>query len=112
MLAAHGCSASHASLLRRAPRRVSPVPRRPLLLVEDDAAIAEVVAAILAKEGYAVQTAGSPAEAQRLLALRPDGYGLVLSDSFVQPPADPFTWLEEVRGHTAAPVVIVSAHAA
>ncbi len=85
--------------------------RRPLLLVEDDAAIAEVVVEVLAEEGYAVQTAGSPAAARRLLALRPDGYALVLSDSFVQPPADPFTWLEEVRGHTAAPVVIFSAHA-
>jgi DNA-binding NtrC family response regulator len=112
MMASHGCPASHASLRRRALRRVSTVTRRPLLLVEDDAAIAQVVVDLLADEGFAVQTAGSAAEAQRLLALRPEGYALVLSDSFVQPPADPFTRLEEVRSHTTAPVVIVSAHAA
>src|SRR5690348_9225218 len=113
MMASHGGPAPQASLLRRAPRRGNTMTQRPLLLVEDDAAIAAVLVETFADEGYAVQTAGSPQEARRLLvASRPHDYALVLSDSFIQSPADPFTWLDEVRARTTAPVVIFSAHVA
>ncbi len=84
---------------------------RPVVLVEDDAEITAVIASVLADEGYVVATAGSPDAARRLFGLHgPDGVALVLTDSFVRPRAAPFTWVEEVRRHTRAPVVIASAH--
>ncbi len=83
----------------------------PLLVIDDDAAIAMILVDTLDEEGYVVEAATSRQEAlARLTTGGPERYCLVLSDSFSRPPDDPFMWLEQVRTRTSAPVVIVSAH--
>lgn len=86
---------------------------RPLLIIDDDAAIAAVIVSALEDDGYAVAAATSSQEARRLLeAHGPEGFALVMSDSFTTSSAEAFTWLAEVRTLTRAPVVISSAHPA
>jgi DNA-binding NtrC family response regulator len=54
------------------------MPDNRILLVEDDADVAEMLATALADEGYAVDLVGTVAEGWRCLATH--RYGLVLSD--------------------------------
>jgi two-component system, response regulator RegA len=49
-----------------------------VLIVDDEASIREVLAGILADKGYAVELAGTAAEAKKLLAAH--RYGMVLVD--------------------------------
>lgn len=85
--------------------------RRPLLIIDDDAAIADMVATSLADDGYAVEATTSTQDAlDRLAAHGPDGYCGVISDSFCRPPADPFIWLAELRTRTTAPVIVSSGY--
>lgn len=81
----------------------------PVLVVDDDAGLTEVITTILADEGYAVEAVTSTQEAVQLFATRgPAACCLVLSDSFVRPRTDPYAWLDLLRTHTVAPIVIVS----
>ncbi len=91
-----------------------PRPRRHttaagILVVEEDDAIAEVFTLVLGEEGYAVERAASPREALDLLAERgPDAHHVVLSAPFAHPFVAPYAWLDRLREHTDAAIVICS----
>ncbi len=78
-----------------------------ILLIEDDAAVANLVATILEAEGYAVTHAATPDETRRLLSGRgPTAFDLVLSTPFTHAPAAPYVWFDELCAYTRAPIVI------
>jgi len=78
-----------------------------LLLIEDDVAVADLVATILEGEGYAVTRAATPDEARTLLSGRgSDTFALVLSTPFTHAPAMSYVWFDELRACTRAPIVI------
>ncbi len=78
-----------------------------VLLVENDATIAELFATILRDEGYAVERATTPHTALALLMERgPDAFDIVLSVPFTDPADAPYAWLDRLKGKVAAPVVI------
>lgn len=54
--------------------------RETLLLIEDEAALREVTAAVLRKRGYTVHTAGSAVEAEAVLRANLDQFDLIISD--------------------------------
>jgi CheY-like chemotaxis protein len=83
-----------------------------LLLVEPDAAIAQLFALVLSEEGYAVETVPAPHDALAVLAARgPDAFSVVLSAPCA-PPRAPYTWLSRLRAWTRAPIVIRAQNAA
>ena len=87
--------------------------RRPILVADDDAAIAALVRELLEDAGYRVALAPSHAEA--LAALATGRFALVLADTEGQVvgDTDPAHWrsVEEVLAIAGAtPVVIFSAH--
>ncbi len=86
--------------------RRSRVRERTVLVIEDDAAIAGLFAEVLTEEGYGVECALSQRDALALLRSTPIAPCLVLSRAFVTAHGDPYVWLDLVRGHTRAPVVI------
>lgn len=74
-----------------------------ILLIEDDAAVANLVATILEAEGYAVTHAATPDETRRLLSGRgPTAFDLVLSTPFTHAPAAPYVWFDELCAYTRA----------
>jgi len=78
-----------------------------VLLVENDAIIAELFATILRDEGYAVEWAATPRTALTLLTERgSDAFDLVLSVPFTDSLDAPYTWLDHLKGATHAPVAI------
>lgn len=82
----------------------------PVLLVEQDEAIAAVTAEILADNGYRVDRVAAPSAAVALFAQRgPQAYGLVLSDAFTRDRTQAYTWFDQLRTVTSARVVIWSA---
>lgn len=83
-----------------------------LLLVEPDAAIAQLLALALDEEGYAVETVPAPRDALILLAARgPNAFAAVLSTPCA-PHRAPYTWLSRLRAWTQAPIVICTRNAA
>ncbi len=89
------------------------LPRRTILVADDDAAIAAVVREALEDEGYRVVI--SPTHEQTLLALAAIRCALVLADTEASPVADddPAHWRSVEEALAAArgtPVVIFSAH--
>ena len=94
-----GSSAAHARGCARAQGTV--------LLIENDATIAELFVTILRDEGYAMERAATPRTALALLAERgPDAFDLVLSVPFTDPVDAPYAWLDRLKGAVHAPVVI------
>ncbi len=88
------------------PRRCGRARGR-VLLVENDAAIADLLATILEDDGYVVERATTPYGA--LVALAgpgPDAFDLVLSIPFMDPLDDPYLWLDRLHSRTSTPVVI------
>lgn len=82
-----------------------------VLLIDDDAAIAEMMTSVLTEDGYTVVSAARPQDAVRLLVMHgPDGFRLIISDALGPWSADPFIWLDELHQHAVAPVVVSSAH--
>jgi two-component system response regulator RegX3 len=77
-----------------------------ILIVEDDQAIAELVAAYLLREGTSVDLAASAEAAQSACGKR--AYGLVLLDLGL-PGADGLEFLRWFRQKSLSPVIIVSA---
>ncbi len=78
------------------------------MVVEDDAAVAELVALYLRNAGYAVSRAGTAAEARALLAeVRPT---LVILDLGL-PDADGRVLFAEIRTHSDIPVLALTARA-
>jgi PAS domain S-box-containing protein len=95
-----------ATLLRKYRCSHSPCP---VLVVEDDAAMREVLRRMLEKEGWAVREASNGREAlARMVEERPD---LILLD-LMMPEMDGFQFIDEVRKHQerrSIPVVVVTA---
>jgi response regulator RpfG family c-di-GMP phosphodiesterase len=88
---------------------VEQAPAEPtkILIVDDDAAVRDVIAVLLGEEGYACTVVGS-AEAA-LDAVRRDEYPLVISDVRM-PGRDGFWLLERMRdGHPDTAVVLLTA---
>jgi CheY-like chemotaxis protein len=80
-----------------------------VLVLEDDAAVAALLAGVLTEEGYTVTGCSSPQDGLALLRCTgPHAFQLVLSNPFA-PPQDPYAFLEQLRPLTAAPIVICSA---
>jgi PAS domain S-box-containing protein len=84
-------------------------PPCPVLVVEDDATMREVLRHTLAKEGWAVRQAGNGREALACMAEeRPE---LILLD-LMMPEMDGFQFVDEVRKHQdwrSIPIVVVTA---
>ena len=78
-----------------------------VLLVENDAVIADLFVTILEDNGYAVERATTPHGALVALVMQtPNPFDLVLSIPFTDPLDAPYAWLDRLRGWTATPVVI------
>ena len=83
--------------------------RAGVLIVEEDDDIAEIFMLVLDEEGYPVERAASPREALGLLAARgPHAFRVVLSAPFGHPFVAPYAWLDRLREHTSAAIVICS----
>jgi CheY-like chemotaxis protein len=84
-------------------------PQAPVLVVEDDADLRELMRRALEKGGWAViEAANGRVALERLVAQRP---ALILLD-LMMPEMDGFQFLEEVRTHEewrAIPIVVVTA---
>ena len=82
-------------------RRASARAQARLLLVEPDAAIADLVAAILTDEGYAVDHLARPDAVGAYLASRGcAACDLVLSTPYADPLQAPYAWLDALRRAT------------
>src|SRR5437879_2902016 len=78
-----------------------------VLVIEDDEAIAALLAEVLTAEGYRVMGVDGPRDALALLTVAgPDAVGLVLSRPFSQEQADPYAFLGQLRARTNAPIAI------
>jgi two-component system response regulator RegX3 len=86
--------------------RNSDAPGASVLVVEDDRAIAELVATYLERDGERVRIAGSAAEALALRSVEPPD--LVILDLGL-PDADGLEFLRTLRTESLVPVIIVSA---
>jgi DNA-binding NtrC family response regulator len=86
------------------------VPQAPhILLVDDDAAVREVVGFQLSEAGYRVTSAADGLQAQARVTADPDSIGMVLSDVRM-PGLDGLGLLRWLKGHhPEIPVVLVSA---
>ena len=83
-------------------------PRGQALVIDDETALAEVLARMLRSEGYEVKVAGSGQEAQAMLSER--DVDLILSD-LRMPGMDGqafFGWLQRERPHLAGRIVFVT----
>jgi len=107
----HGTRSLAPSDARRYPDPAQ--DRARLLLVEPDAAIADLVATILTDEGYAVDHAPTPDVARaRIGGCGSVAYDLVLSVPYADPFRAPYAWLDRLRSWARVPVVICARHPA
>ena len=84
------------------------MPQERILIVDDEAPVRTVTAAMLAHSGYTATTTASAEEALTRLSQDPD-YDLVLSD-IMMPSTDGFTLLDHITtDHPGLPVVLFSA---
>jgi CheY-like chemotaxis protein len=87
-------------------------PRRPILVVDDDADIRCTIADILGEAGYEVRSAANGREALELIKSRLPAPALILLD-LMMPELDGWGFmaaLHEIPELPAIPVVIFSAH--
>jgi DNA-binding response OmpR family regulator len=87
-------------------READVVPRRRVLVVEDEAAMREVVAQYLALDGFAVAQAADGPEALRLAAAQPPD--LVVLDLML-PGLDGIEVCRQLRAHSAVPIIMLTA---
>ena len=88
---------------------VTPVLPGHILLVEDHAAIRDLVVEVLEQEGYLVTASVTPMEATRLLDQV--GFDLVITDGFSTLPGSTFAnTADVVRSAGPIPVALFSAH--
>jgi DNA-binding response OmpR family regulator len=91
------------------PTSVNPVLPGHVLLVEDDAAIRDLVRQVLQDEGHAVTARRTPEEATQLLAEA--SFDLVITDGFsVLPDSSFVSTADVVRSAGLTPVALFSAH--
>ena len=86
---------------------------RPILLIEDEPAISELLVEYLTEEGYAVTTVADSAVALVALATRP--FALIVTDALTEgyPPDKRWTQLEAIRrAAQGTPIIICTAHRA
>ena len=84
-----------------------------VLVIEDDEAIAALLAEVLTAEGYHVTRVAGPGDALALLTLAgPNAFDVVLSQPFSRQRADPDAFLGQLRSGTNAPIVICARHPA
>lgn len=89
------------------------VMRRCVLVVEPDASIAALLAAVLDEEGYAADCAASPQAARTLCAGRASAdFCIALSVPCWSPHDAPFAWVDELRGLTGAAIILCTRDAA
>ena len=89
------------------PQKQDAAARPRLLLIEVDDAIAEVLGAVLDREGYAVERVVSPQDAlTQFLTPDPDGFDVVLTTPFASTLGDPYAWLDQLQAQTHAAMVI------
>ena len=88
-----------------APSNAAETPAR-ILLVEDDAAIAQMLAESLADAGFSVEAAGSGAEMDQ--ALRRAAVDLILLDVLL-PGEDGLSICRRLRAATTVPIIMVTA---
>jgi two-component system, NtrC family, response regulator AtoC len=86
---------------------LNPMPELQVLVVDDEPAIRQVLAAALSKAGYAVEGAGSGAEALAKLEKTP--FDVVLSDVFM-PVMDGIELLKQarLRGHASTFIMVTA----
>lgn len=84
------------------------MPQERILVVDDEAPVRGIVAALLERSGYTATTAGGAEEAVELLSQDPT-YSLVLSD-IMMPGTDGLALLDRIAAdHPALPVIIFTA---
>jgi two-component system, OmpR family, response regulator CpxR len=95
-------------MARRTP--ISPNPRAPVLLVDDDAAFRDMVQEVLEQAGYDVYCAGDGKEALAVLHEADPAPGLILLDMMmpVMSGEEMLAALKQVHALAAIPVTIVS----
>ena len=80
------------------------MPQQRILIVDDEAPVRDIIAALLEHSGYAATTVESAEEAMARLQQDPD-YDLVLTD-IIMPGADGLTLLDQISAdYPAIPVV-------
>ena len=93
-----------------APKRVSDVDRKRILVIDDDLPLRGMLAAALRQAGFQVLLAGDGAEGQRALTIhKPD---VVILD-LAMPNVNGWDFLQKLRetGHLGVlPIIVVSAH--
>ena len=78
-----------------------------VLVIEEDEAIAALLADVLTAEGFRVTRVAGPGDALALLTVAgPDAVDLVLSQPFAQQQDDPDAFLGQLRARTTAPIAI------
>lgn len=104
----------HARGLEVAARRQRPCGRTDarVLVVESDAAIAEMLTIILSDEGYAVEHVWTPWQARDLLMAGDQVFDVVISAPFSEPLYAPYAWLDRLWACSAAPIIICGRHPA
>jgi CheY-like chemotaxis protein len=84
-------------------------PQRRILLIEDDAAVQELMQLLLEDEGYAVVVSRTPADASALLDAV--AFDLVITDGFSKAPTAVVTnTLDVLTAAGATPVALFTAH--
>ena len=94
-----------------APAEAIPRGSETVLVLEDDPAVRDIAARFLEALGYEVCRAGAPAEARKVLAGRPGGVDLLLTDVILPECSGP-QFRDELRAdHPALRVVYMSGYA-
>lgn len=87
-------------------------PASPLLIIEPDASIAQLLVLAFTDEGHAAEAVTSPHDALVLLAARGPGAFDVIMSAPCALPGKPYAWLNRLRAWTRAPIVICTRHPA
>lgn len=83
------------------------MPHRPLLIVEDDPAIQDLVVLVLIEAGYVVEAVTRPERAVTLLVERgPAAFAAVITRPFITPQDDRYLWLRRLQAVTTVPIII------
>jgi DNA-binding response OmpR family regulator len=79
----------------------------PVLVVEGVGHVREVLADLLTEVGYAVEACSGPHDVLAMLSERGPRRPRVVSTD-LHPGQEPYLWLNQIRAHTGAPIVITT----